>query len=35
MDGFFKVPPNLRENWLRFRKIVEKLCDFAQNFAQN
>ena len=35
MGGFFKIPPNLSQNWLRFKKIVEKLCDFAQNFAQN
>ena len=35
MGGFFKIPPKLSHNWLRFKKISEKLCDFAQNFAQN
>ena len=35
MDGFFKIPLNLSQNWLRFKKIVEKLYDFAQNSAQN
>ena len=24
MGGFFKIPPNLSQNWLRFKKIVEK-----------
>ena len=30
MGGFFKIPPNLSQNWLRFKKIVEKLCDLLK-----
>ena len=33
MGRFFKFFPNLSPNWLRFKKILEKSCDFAQNFA--
>ena len=29
MGGFFKIPPNLSQNWLRFKKILEKLCEVA------
>ena len=25
----------LSQNWLRFKKILEKLCEVVQNFAQN
>ena len=33
MGRFFKFFLNLGQNWLRFKKILEKSCDFPQNFA--
>ena len=35
MGQFFKIFPNLSQNWLNFNKILEKSGDFAQNLAQN
>ena len=35
MGRFFKIFQNLSQNWLRFKKILEKSCDFAQNVAPN
>ena len=35
MGRFFKFFLNLSQNWLRFKKILEKSCDFPQNFAPN
>ena len=36
MNGsIFQIFPNLSQNWLKFKKILEKLGDFAQNLAQN
>ena len=35
MGQFFKNFPNLRKNWLKFKKILEKSDDFAQNLEQN
>ena len=35
MGQFFKIFPNLSQDWLKFKKILEKLGDFAQNLAQN
>ena len=36
MNGwFFKSSPNLSQNWLKFKKILEKLGDLAQNLAKN
>ena len=35
MGRFFKISPNLSQNWLKFQKILEKSGDFAQNLAQN
>ena len=35
MGRFFKIFPNLSQNWLKFKKILEKSGDFAQNLAQN
>ena len=34
MGQFFKMFPNLSQNWLKFN-ILEKSDDFAQNLAQN
>ena len=31
----FKIVPNLSQNWLKFKKILEKSGDFAQNLSQN
>ena len=35
MGRFFKDSPNLNQNWLKFKKILEKSVDFAQNLAKN
>ena len=35
MGQFFKIWPNLSQNWLKFKKILEKNCNFVQNLAQN
>ena len=35
MGRFFNIFPNLSQNWLRFKKIFEKSCGFAQNFTPN
>ena len=35
MGRFFKIFLNLSLNWLKFKKILEKSGDFAQNLAQN
>ena len=35
MGWFSKIFPNLSQFWLKFKKILEKLGDFAQNLAQN
>ena len=36
MNGsFFKIWPNLSQNWLKFKKILEKIGNFVQNLAQN
>ena len=34
MGWFFKIFLYLSQNWLKFKKILEKLGDFAQNFAK-
>ena len=31
---FFKSSLNLSQNWLKFKKILEKSGDFAQNLAK-
>ena len=35
MGRFFKICTNLKWNWLKFKKILEKSGDFDQNLAQN
>ena len=35
MGRFFKIFPNLSQNWLKSNKIYEKSGDFAQYLAQN
>ena len=35
MGRFFKIWPNLSQNWLKFKRILEKICHFVQNLAQN
>ena len=35
MGRFFKIWPNLSKNWLKFKKILEKIGNFVQNLAQN
>ena len=35
MGRFFKTFPNLSQNLLKFKKILEKSGDFPQKFAQN
>ena len=35
MSRFFKIWPNLSQNWLKFKKILEKIGNFDQNLAQN
>ena len=35
MGRFFKIWPNLSQNWLKFKKILEKNCNFVQNLTQN
>ena len=35
MDWFFQIFPNLNQNWLKFKKLLEKSGDFVQNLAQN
>ena len=35
MGRFFKIWPNLSQNWLKFKKILEKIGNFVQNLAQN
>ena len=35
MGRFFKMFLNLSQNWLKFKKILEKVGDFAQNFSKN
>ena len=36
MNGtIFKIWPNLSQNWLKFKKILEKIGNFVQNLAQN
>ena len=34
MGRFFKIFPNLSQNWLKFKKIFEKSGDFAQNLGK-
>ena len=34
MGRFFKIFPNLSQNWLKFKKILEESGDFAQNLDQ-
>ena len=35
MNGsFFQISPNLSQNWHKFKKILEKLGDFAQKLGQ-
>ena len=34
MSRFFKIFPSLSQNWLKFKKVLEKSGDFAQNLAQ-
>ena len=34
MGWFFKSSPNVSQIWLKFKKILEKLGDFAQNLAK-
>ena len=33
MCGSFKIFPNLSQNWLRFKNILEKLCDLLKKFC--
>ena len=35
MGRFFKIWPNLSQNWLKFKKILEKIGNFVQNLGQN
>ena len=35
MGRFFKIWPRLSQNWLKFKKILEKICNFVQNLTQN
>ena len=35
MGRFFKIWSNLSQNWLKFKKILEKIGNFVQNLAQN
>ena len=35
MGQFFKIFENLSQNWFKFKKILEKSDDFAQNLVQN
>ena len=35
MGWFFKSSPNLSQNWLKFKKILEKSGDFDQTLAKN
>ena len=35
MGWFFKIWPNLSQNWLKFKKILEKIGNFVQNLAPN
>ena len=35
MGPFFKIFPNLNQNWLKFKKLLEKSGDFGQILAQN
>ena len=35
MGQFFKIWPNLSQNWLKFKKILRKIGSFVQNLAQN
>ena len=35
MGRFFKIWPNLSQNWLKFKKIWGKIGNFVQNLAQN
>ena len=35
MSQFFKIWPNLSQNWLKFKKILEKIGNIVQNLAQN
>ena len=35
MGWFFQIWPNLSQNWLKFKKILEKVGIFVQNLAQN
>ena len=35
MGRFFTNFPILKQNWLKFKKILEKLSDFAQTLVQN
>ena len=35
MGRCFKISPNWSQNWLKFKKILEKSGDFAQNLMQN
>ena len=35
MGRFFKIWPNLSQNWPKFKKILEKIGNFVQNLAQN
>ena len=35
MGRFFKIWPNLSQNWPKFKKILEKMGTFVQILAQN
>ena len=35
MGRFFKIWPHMSQNWLKFKKILEKIGNFVQNLAQN
>ena len=35
MGKFFKIFPNLSQNWLKLRKILEKSGDFVQNWSDS
>ena len=35
MGRFFKIWPNLSQNWLKFKKILEKIGNFVQNLTKN
>ena len=35
MGWFSQIFANLSQNWLKFKKILEKSGDLAQNFSRN